>query len=180
VQTRQLFSQLLAMSVILLWSLSGQTIAQENQSFSGPSRDANGSIVPTPKGEECIRPVSEMRTNHMELLLHKRDQTMYQGIRSKDASLVECINCHATPGKDGKIARISDQDSQHFCASCHSAAAVTLDCFECHADRPVEAFSGLPAIDLLGLNVSNPHLNITAPYAYLLHAKRNGLNEGAN
>lgn len=92
-----------------------------------------------PKGEKCVEATADMRANHMEYLLHKRNETMRQGIRTKKHSLVECIRCHATPNQDGKIVRVSDE--KHFCASCHRAASVKLDCFECHADRPVEAFS---------------------------------------
>ncbi|MBC8210040.1 MAG: Hdr-like menaquinol oxidoreductase cytochrome c subunit [Gammaproteobacteria bacterium] len=117
--------------------------------YTGPDRDANGNIVPTPKGEKCVEPTADMRANHMQYLLHKRDKTMYQGIRSKQHSLVECINCHATPANDGKIARVSE--SKHFCASCHLSVSVKLDCFECHADRPVSAFSQLPARDFIAL-----------------------------
>ncbi len=123
--------------VLLLWSVSSLAASQ----FSGPSRDANGNVVPTPKGEQCVEPTADMRANHMKYLLHKRDETMYGGIRTKQHSLIQCINCHATPGEDGKITRIHDDSNQHFCASCHVAASVKLDCFECHADRPVEAFS---------------------------------------
>ena len=104
--------------------------------YFGPSRDADGNVVPTPRGDVCIAPAEEMRREHMNMLLHKRDQTMHDGIRTKHASLVECINCHVTPDKTGKVARIDD--GEHFCASCHIAASVSVDCFECHADRPVE------------------------------------------
>lgn len=104
--------------------------------YTGPNRDADGNIVPTPKGEVCIAPVEEMRREHMNMLLHKRDRTMHEGIRTKKASLVECINCHVTPDKTGKVARIDNEE--HFCASCHVAVSVSVDCFECHADRPVE------------------------------------------
>jgi hypothetical protein len=109
--------------------------------YSGPNRDANGNIVPTPKGEKCVEPTADMRANHMKFLLHKRDETMYEGIRTKQHSLAECIYCHATPDNDGKIARVHDEDNKHFCSSCHVSVSVKLDCFECHADRPVEAFS---------------------------------------
>ena len=119
-------------TIVLLLSFT-QVMAGD---YIGPDRDADDNIVPTPKGEACIAPVDEMRREHMNMLLHKRDQTMHEGIRTKKASLVECINCHVTPDTDGKVARIDDQ--QHFCASCHVAAAVSIDCFECHADRPLE------------------------------------------
>ncbi len=131
------FTHLLMTMVLLLWSVSGLAASQ----YSGPNRDANGNIIPTPKGEQCVEPTPDMRANHMKYLLHKRDLTMYDGIRTKQHSLVECINCHATPGEDGQITRIHDDSNQHFCSSCHVAASVKLDCFECHADRPVEAFS---------------------------------------
>ena len=123
--------------MLSFWLLGSQAAGE----YTGPNRDANGQIVPTPKGEKCVEPTPDMRANHMEYLLHKRNETMRQGIRTKQHSLVECINCHATPGKDGKIVRVSDE--RHFCASCHRSASVKLDCFECHADRPVEAFSQL-------------------------------------
>ena len=125
----------------LLVFISGISWASETQ-YTGPNRDENGQIVPVPKGEHCVEPTSVMRSDHMKFLLHKRDETMYDGIRTKKHSLVECIDCHATPDKDGKIARITDE--KHFCSSCHVSAAVKLDCFECHADRPVESFSELP------------------------------------
>lgn len=104
--------------------------------LTGPDRDANGNIVPTPKGEACIEPAEVMRRDHMNLLLHKRDATMYDGIRTKRASLNECIDCHVTPDETGRVARADDEE--FFCSSCHVAASVSIDCFECHADRPLE------------------------------------------
>lgn len=91
--------------------------------------------VPLPKvkiekGEKCVEPTDEMRRNHMKMLLNQRDKTMHQGIRTTQYSLKNCIDCHANPktnsviGKDG------------FCESCHSYAAVSLDCFECHSSAP--------------------------------------------
>ena len=60
---------------------------------------------------------------------------MHEGIRTKQHSLVECINCHVSDAPDAP--RISSE--QHFCNSCHTFAAVRIDCFQCHADRPVKA-----------------------------------------
>ncbi|MDH5356407.1 MAG: Hdr-like menaquinol oxidoreductase cytochrome c subunit [Gammaproteobacteria bacterium] len=104
--------------------------------LTGPDRDANGNIVPTPKGEACVEPAEVMRREHMNLLLHKRDQTMYDGIRTKRASLNECIDCHVTPDANGKTARADDET--FFCSSCHIAASVSIDCFDCHGDRPLD------------------------------------------
>ena len=68
----------------------------------------------------------------MKYLLHQRDETVHEGIRTKRFSLEECIDCHVSPAPDAP--RVSS--SQHFCNSCHTYAAVNIDCFECHADRP--------------------------------------------
>ncbi len=87
------------------------------------------------KGEQCVEPTDVMRKNHFEFLLHKRDQTMRQGIRTPKYSLVECINCHVLPDENNQY--VSHGSSEHFCATCHEVAAVTIDCFECHADKPV-------------------------------------------
>jgi hypothetical protein len=82
-----------------------------------------------PKGVQCDEPAEIMRRDHMKFILHKRDDTMHKGIRTSKHSLKNCVNCHADPktgsvlGKDG------------FCASCHTYAAVKIDCFECHTDR---------------------------------------------
>jgi len=78
------------------------------------------------KGEKCVEPTEEMRRNHMEKILHQRDETMHRGIRTTKYSLKNCIDCHADPktnsvlGKDG------------FCESCHNYASVSIDCFSCH------------------------------------------------
>ena len=101
--------------------------------------DAGARQVPLPvhteaQGDKCVEPTEEMRRNHMEKILHQRDQTMHQGIRTTQHSLKNCIDCHADPktnsvlGKDG------------FCESCHRYAAVQIDCFSCHnAQRDAKA-----------------------------------------
>ena len=84
--------------------------------------------------QECVEPLADMRKNHMEYILHQRDATMHEGIRTKQHSLVECINCHVSDAPDAP--RVSSE--KHFCNSCHTFAAVNIDCFQCHADRPVK------------------------------------------
>ena len=84
----------------------------------------------------CVEPVPEMRRNHMKYLLHHRVEALREGVRTKQFSLKECIDCHNAPSpKDNKVARIDEKD--HFCNTCHSYAAVKIDCFECHSDKPV-------------------------------------------
>lgn len=103
--------------------------------------DTEARRVPLPtvkieKGEKCVEPTKEMRRNHMNMLFHQRDETMRSGIRTSRHSLKGCIECHADPrtnsviGKDG------------FCESCHTYAAVRIDCFECHSASPRQAASG--------------------------------------
>jgi len=96
----------------------------------------------------CVEPVDEMRKNHMEYILHQRDETVYEGIRDKQHSLNECINCHVSDAPDAP--RVSSE--KHFCSSCHTYAAVSIDCFQCHADRPVETDRHLLSPSLTALS----------------------------
>jgi hypothetical protein len=96
------------------------------------------SAVPPPKGEHCVEPTEVMRKKHFEFILHQRDETVLHGIRTKKYSFKGCIDCHITPDENGEYARYSEPD-KHFCAHCHEYAAVDIDCFECHADRPEKA-----------------------------------------
>lgn len=98
-------------------------------SFSEPERHYS-------PDQECVAPEEEMRRNHMEYILHQRDDTMYAGIRTRQFSLEECVNCHAV--KDTASGEyIPVNAPNQFCSSCHSYTSVKLDCFECHAARPV-------------------------------------------
>ena len=83
------------------------------------------------KGEKCVESNDFMRRNHMKLLMHQRDLTVLEGIRTKKYSLKQCINCHAS-AKTGSVAASKDD----FCVSCHSYASVKIDCFDCHATKP--------------------------------------------
>jgi hypothetical protein len=97
--------------------------------------------IPESSGKNCVLPEEQMRRQHPDLLKHDRIQTLREGIRAKDdsgialdGSLKQCINCHAIKDDNNKFVRI-DND-QHFCASCHKYAAVSIDCFQCHRDIP--------------------------------------------
>ncbi|MFT5760638.1 MAG: hypothetical protein ACI9LM_005425 [Alteromonadaceae bacterium] len=80
--------------------------------------------------------VAYMRTNHMDALKHKRDETMYNGIRTEEHSLNACIDCHVPESHYGEVLRHTDQE--HFCTTCHTYVAAKLDCFECHVDHPTK------------------------------------------
>lgn len=89
---------------------------------------------PEGKGVKCVQPEDEMRRNHMNYILHQRDKTMREGIRTETYSLSKCIDCHIEANEKGEVA--SHDDKEHFCNTCHEYASVKIDCFECHADRP--------------------------------------------
>ena len=89
---------------------------------------------PSDKSLKCIQPEDEMRRNHMNYILHERDETMHEGVRNEPGSLAACINCHVEPDDKGEIAGIESEE--HFCNACHQYASVQIDCFQCHADRP--------------------------------------------
>jgi len=86
------------------------------------------------KGEQCVEETSFMRRNHMKLLLHQRDETMHQGIRTKKHSLKECFTCHVVKDADNKPVTV--KNPKHFCRECHDYAAVKVDCFQCHSSVP--------------------------------------------
>jgi hypothetical protein len=93
-------------------------------------------VIHEPEGEgvECVEEEDVMRRDHMNFILHQRDETMHKGIRTSKYSFAECIDCHVEPDENGNIA--SFNSDEHFCNTCHEYAAVTIDCFDCHADRP--------------------------------------------
>ena len=94
-------------------------------------------VIPMAQGDSCVEDTDFMRRNHMDLLKHQRDETVKKGVRSEQHSLKECISCHALNGPDAKPVTIASP--KHFCRSCHDYAAVSIDCFQCHASRPEPA-----------------------------------------
>jgi len=98
--------------------------------------------IPKGNAEQCVEPTQEMRVNHMEYILHQRDETVHEGIRTKQHSFKNCINCHVVKDDAGKAVTIKDE--RHFCNSCHTYAAVKIDCFECHASTPTAKSGGNP------------------------------------
>ncbi len=100
--------------------------------------------------QSCVEPIAVMRRDHMTFLMHQRDRTVHEGIRTKKHSLVECIACHASTDARGETVPI-DAAGQ-FCQSCHAYAGVKMDCFECHAATPGGSAStrvGLPVVSTI-------------------------------
>ena len=122
----------LLISALLGWLAVTQAVAGEVESsgfgavaIPQPGKPGNASA--------CVAPVEIMRREHMNLLLHQRDDTVLDGERDGKYSLVGCMDCH-NPAENAETA-IRYPDPQHFCAGCHLYTSVQIDCFECHADR---------------------------------------------
>ncbi|NQV55786.1 MAG: hypothetical protein HQ503_08010 [Rhodospirillales bacterium] len=136
----------MARSLLILLALAAGLFALTASPTVAPAAETKAGRVPMPVVPKALGDAEpghseRMRTRHMKLMVHKRDQTMRQGIRTKTDSLKTCISCHAVPGP-GKRA-ISVEDPKHFCRACHDFAAVTIDCFSCHASRPNKDFADI-------------------------------------
>ncbi len=108
----------------------------------GPGPAAAGDLspaIPQAKGTQCVEDTQVMRRNHMDFLKHQRDDTLRKGIRGAKHSLKDCVTCHVQTGTDGHPIPVNAEGQ--FCQSCHSYAAVSIDCFQCHATVPGAAKS---------------------------------------
>ena len=116
-----------ALAVVLL-VLAGAALA----ATTGAARGTLEPAVPKARaGTSCIADPATMRREHPDLLKHQRDETVRGGVRGARVSLKGCVECHASPSTGSVAAARGD-----FCVSCHSYAAVKIDCFECHASKP--------------------------------------------
>jgi len=121
----------LGMALVLMTSAAGAADGMRLTSVPLPR-------VSIEQGEKCVEPTDVMRRNHMKFMLHQRDKTMRDGVRTTQHSLKNCVNCHASKttqsvlGKDG------------FCQGCHTYTAVSIDCFTCHTDKR-DAAAPVPA-----------------------------------
>lgn len=88
-------------------------------------------VIESARGGQCVEDPAFMRRNHMQLLKHQRVDTLRGGIRTGKYSLQACIECHAS-----KTTNSVNASETNFCQSCHNYAAVSLDCFGCHANKP--------------------------------------------
>ena len=84
--------------------------------------------------EKCVEPTNIMRKKHYMFLYHQRDKTVINGIRTKQHSLANCINCHVSYDNQGKAIPINSDGE--FCSKCHLKTATNIDCFSCHASVP--------------------------------------------
>ncbi len=123
---------LMGIAALLLGAAMALTGAQvAAQSVQPAPARAPQPVIEKARGGQCVEDPAVMRRTHMELLKHQRDETVRGGIRGARHSLKECVACHAS-ATTGSVAAAPT----NFCVSCHSYAAVKIDCFECHASKP--------------------------------------------
>ncbi len=125
---------LLAAGLAGLALAAGWAVSQEG---GVPAGRVQKPVIAQAQGEKCVEPTDFMRRNHMKVLMFRRDDTVHQGIRTPRHSLKGCVECHAG-AQSGTVAGSKDD----FCQSCHAYAAVSIDCFECHATKPKQAAAG--------------------------------------
>ena len=141
---------LITLAGIASLALSAFAFAGEKPSFAPEiPHPTNGST-------ECVEDEDEMKKNHMKYILHQRDATMHDGIRTKTYSLKECINCHVP-----KNSEVRYGDEKHFCSSCHAFTGVSIDCFQCHMDRPMNRGESKKAAS--GVNPHKSNVQVTKP-----------------
>lgn len=122
---------MLRSTTTLAWILAVVVAAAAMSASAG-----SGTLAPHPpkgKGEHCVADTDFMRRNHMNMLMRHRTEAVQLGVRVQQYDLNRCVTCHAVDGPDGRP--VAFESPQHFCRSCHSYAAVSIDCFECHASR---------------------------------------------
>jgi hypothetical protein len=152
--------RLLALGAVVLTTAALAWAGSDAQSKAGGA--PKPVITKAVKGEQCVEPTEYMRRNHMKVLDGHRDKTVIEGIRSKKYSLKECINCHASE-KTGSVAAAKDD----FCVSCHSYAAVKIDCFDCHSTKPKGSAAKYP------LNAAGQN-SVAAHFKHRLATQANG------
>jgi hypothetical protein len=118
---------------------------------TGAMAGANTPALEKGKGDKCVEDTQFMRRNHMDLLKHHRNETMRKGIRTTRHSLKQCVECHAS-SKTGSVAASKDD----FCAACHTYAAVKLDCWDCHATKPMKKPANIAASPATAVNPATP------------------------
>ena len=84
--------------------------------------------------EQCVEPTEIMQKEHFVFLYHQRDKTVIKGVRTKNHSFANCIDCHVSYDEKGKAIPINSEGQ--FCQTCHVQTAVNIDCFSCHASVP--------------------------------------------
>lgn len=67
---------------------------------------------------KCIEPTDYMRSSHMNLLKHVRDDIVRGGARMPNYHIENCKTCHTKRAE--------------FCDRCHDYVGAKPECFDCH------------------------------------------------
>jgi hypothetical protein len=121
----QLMRHPLMVAVVLVLLIASSAATAEPA-----GRTPRPAIEPAQAGTQCVAAPEVMRRDHPAMLRHQRDVTVHRGVRQGRDSLQGCVECHASAAT-GSVA----QAKADFCSSCHSYAAVQIDCFECHSSK---------------------------------------------
>jgi hypothetical protein len=124
------YLRLLLGGLVLAAGLPCVALAADAATAVTASGQGLGPVIEPARGAQCVADPAFMRRNHMDLLKHQRNETVHMGVRDARASLKGCIECHASQASGSVAAAKTD-----FCVSCHSYAAVKVDCFECHSSK---------------------------------------------
>nr|VFJ45880.1 MAG: hypothetical protein BECKFW1821A_GA0114235_101135 [Candidatus Kentron sp. FW]VFJ46691.1 MAG: hypothetical protein BECKFW1821B_GA0114236_100138 [Candidatus Kentron sp. FW] len=127
------FSYLIALVVAGMFGIGVIDFVYAEQRHALSASPSDGSTFKQESGD-CVESVPIMRKGHMDFLFHQRDNTLYQGIRTKRYSLKGCVDCHVQQDNQGRVIPINAADQ--FCQDCHQYVAVNIDCFQCHATIP--------------------------------------------
>ena len=108
--------------------------------------------------EACVEPTDLMRKEHYMFLLHQRDETVVDGVRTKKHSFANCIDCHVSYDEQGKAIPINAEGQ--FCQECHVKTATNITCFSCHAAEPrfPQHSSAASKLDLNNINELVKHI----------------------
>jgi len=125
-------------TLLTKWCCAGLLLSSSLMAAAEGSAAATGGRTPKPvieaaRGGQCVEDAAFMRRNHMQLLKHQRSDTLRDGVRTGKHSLKECISCHAS-----QTTNSVNVSGDNFCQSCHNYAAVSIDCFGCHANKPAQ------------------------------------------
>jgi hypothetical protein len=93
-------------------------------------KTSRGPDLRKPAGANCILPVNQMRTSHMDLLMDWREAVVRTGAR----------NYHASDGRNYRMSLTRTclgechSSKSEFCDRCHDYAAMKPYCWDCHVD----------------------------------------------
>ena len=127
--------------IVLLSVMLGITAAHADHHIPNLGEKANefkddGKKAHKREGMSHAASLIMQRKMHPELLSHKRDKTLRQGVSGGYTQLQKCVDCHTSVDKNGEHIPVNAPDQ--FCSTCHEKVGVSLDCFSCHRTTPAE------------------------------------------